>query len=81
MAPHTPVVVPRQQRRGDRPDGTLDEVEREVARTAELVLRLTALADRYAAHPASAERVALMRATASMGRRALAEIAAEPQTL
>ena len=76
MAPHTP-VVPRQQRRGPL-DGSLEAVEREVARTAELVLRLTALADRYATHPASAERVALMRATASLGRQALAEIAAEP---
>lgn len=76
MAPPPP-AVPRQLRRGGRPD-VLDAVEREVARTAELVLRLTALADRYAAHPASAERVALMRATASLGRRALADIAAEP---
>ena len=77
MAPHTP-VVPRQQRRSGPLDSSLDAVEREVARTAELVLRLTALADRYAARPASAERVVLMRATASLGRKALREIAAEP---
>ena len=78
MAPRTPVVVPRQLRRPGPMDSSLDRVEREVARTAELVLRLTALADRYAMQPASAERVALMRATAAMGRRALVEIAAEP---
>ena len=74
MAPHVPVLVPRQQRRDD----PLARVEREVARTAELVLRLTALADRYAHHAASAERVALMRATVQEGRRVLEEIAAEP---
>lgn len=81
MAPHTPVVVPRQQRRGSRLDTTLDAAEREVARTAELVLRLTALADRYDAHPDSTERVALMRATASLGQQALLDIAAEPMAI
>lgn len=78
MAPQPPVVVPRQQRRSSRPARSLDAVEREVARTAELVLRLTALADRYAQHPTSAERVALLRSTAALGRRALLEIVAEP---
>jgi hypothetical protein len=74
MTEHLPRVVPRQVRRR-LPH---DEVEREVARTAELVLRLTALADRYDTHPASRERVVLLRATAALARRALLELAAEP---
>ncbi|MCW2679652.1 MAG: hypothetical protein JWM62_1053 [Frankiales bacterium] len=74
MALQTPGLVPHQTRRSI----PLDDVEREVARTAELVLRLTALADRYAGRPESAERVALMRSTASLGREALVQIAAEP---
>lgn len=78
MAPHTPVAVPHQPRRGDALDLPVTAVEREVTRTAELVLRLTALADRYADQPASAERVALIRATAALGCKALEDIAAEP---
>lgn len=75
MPSSDPVLVPRQQRRAGDP---VDAVEREVARTADLVLRLTALAERYAARPDSADRVALMKATASMGRRSLVDLAAEP---
>ena len=74
MAPHVPVFVPRQQRRDD----PLARVEHEVARTAELVLRLTALADRYAHHSANADRVALLRATVMEACRVLEEIATEP---
>lgn len=77
MAPPDPVVVPRQQRRAGSAD-PLAAVEREVARTAGLVLSLTALADRYATRPGSAERVDLMRVTAALGRQALVELAAEP---
>lgn len=74
MPEHLPQGVPRQVRRR-LPH---DEVEREVARTAELVLRLTALADRYATHPESGERVVLLRGTADLARRALLELAGEP---
>ena len=75
MAPHDPVVVPPQQRRRNPPEPSLAHVEREVARTAELVLRLTALADRYEAEALSDERVALMRETVLRGQQALADIA------
>jgi hypothetical protein len=71
MTPHAP-LVPRQGRRS----GPDDDVEREVARTAELVLQLTALADRYEAARLSRDRVALMRATVLRGQRALADLAA-----
>lgn len=56
----------------------LDDLEDEVARTAELVLRLTALAERYALRTGSSERVALLRTAAELGRRALLDLAAEP---
>lgn len=72
MPPHTPLVVPRQARRTP----AVDELEREVARTAELILRLTGLADRYEAAALSGERVALMRQTVLQGQRALAALAA-----
>lgn len=76
MSEQPGVTVPRQDRRRVPAAGA--DLEREVARTAELVLRLTALAERYAVHPGSGERVALLRATAALGRRALLELAAEP---
>lgn len=70
MAPHIP--GPRRAR------PSLDDVEGEVARTAGLVLHLTALAERYARHAGSAQRVELMLAAADLGRRSLVELADEP---
>lgn len=70
MAAHIP--GPRRARQA------LDDDEREVARTADLVLHLTSLAERYDSRSGSAERVALLRATASVARRALVQLAAEP---
>ena len=68
MTKNTRVHVPRQlSRRG----GDLDELERAVARTADLVLKLTSLADRYELEARSAERVATMREAAQRGRRVL----------
>lgn len=52
-----------------------EEVERDVARTADLVLKLAALADRYEAGSASAERVAAMQEVVRRGRRRLAALA------
>lgn len=72
MSPDTPVVLPRQQRRS----APVDDLEREVARTAELVLRLTALADRYESAALSGERVRVMRQAVLRGQRALAALAA-----
>lgn len=65
-------LVPRQTRRPAR----LDDVEQEVARTADLVLKLTALADRYDGASDSARRVRVLRETADRGRRALVQLAA-----
>ncbi len=75
MAPHLPLAVPRQQRRS----APLDDLEQEVARTAELVLRLTALADRYEAAALDRDRIALMRDAVLRGQRALGDIAREQQ--
>ena len=74
MTEQLPPSVPRQLRWRV----PLADVEGEVARTADLVLRLTALADRYATHSDNGERVALLRATAAQARRALLDLAAEP---
>jgi hypothetical protein len=66
------VTVPRQERR----TAPLDDVEQEVARTCELVLRLASLADRYEAAALGRDRVALMRETVLQGQQALAALAA-----
>ena len=52
-----------------------EEVERDVARTADLVLKLAALAERYEAGSASAERVAAMQEAVRRGRWQLAALA------
>ena len=52
-----------------------DEVERDVARTADLVLKLAALAERYEGGADSRERDATMREAVSRGRRHLAALA------
>jgi hypothetical protein len=52
-------------------------VERAVARTADLVLKLTALADRYELGSASRERITAMRDAAARGRVALLGLVAE----
>ena len=68
MTSNSRVHVPRQLRRGTE---EIDEVERAVARTADLVLKLTALADRYEPDARNAERVAAMREAVQRGRRSL----------
>ncbi len=73
MTPHLP-RVPRQARRLAAP---LDAGEQDVARTADLVLKLTALADRYEGGAGSPDRVALMLHTARRAREALLALAAE----
>ena len=50
-------------------------VGQNVARTADLVLKLAALAERYESRTGSADRVAAMRDVVSRGRRQLAELA------
>lgn len=49
----------------------VDDLERAVARTADLVLKLAALADRYETSAASAERIAALRDAVRRGRDAL----------
>ena len=49
----------------------VDDLERAVARTADLVLKLAALAERYEATASSAERVAALREAIKRGRDAL----------
>jgi hypothetical protein len=73
MAPRTRVVVPRQ----GRGPTTLDELERAVASTADLVLKLTALAERYELGSGSRERVTALREVASRGRTALLRLVTE----
>ena len=63
-----PLVLPRQ--RSAEPD-----VEREVARTADLVLKLSALADRYESTRADPQRVARMRAAVERGLHAVDDVA------
>jgi hypothetical protein len=65
--------VPRQ----GRPPDPLDELERAVARTADLVLKLSTLADRYDRGDGSAERVVRLRDAVRRGRDALLALAAE----
>ena len=65
------MVVPSQ----GRSPAALDEVEQAVARTADLVLKLTALAERYEGGQASAARVQRMREAADAGRQALDRLA------
>jgi hypothetical protein len=71
--------VPRQ----GRPPDPLDELERAVARTADLVLKLSTLADRYDRYDrydrgdGSAERVVRLRDAVRRGRDALLALAAE----
>lgn len=48
-----------------------DDLERAVARTADLVLKLAALAERYETSAASAERVAALREAVRRGHDAL----------
>lgn len=48
-----------------------DDLERAVARTADLVLKLAALAERYESSAASAERVAALREAVRRGHDAL----------
>lgn len=71
MSPHSPAAVPRQDRRTT----AYDDLEREVARTAELVLRLTALADRYEARALGREQVALIRGTVLRAQQAIVRAA------
>ena len=52
-----------------------DDVERDVARTADLVLKLASLAERYESGAGSAERVAAMKEAVARGRRRLAALA------
>ena len=52
-----------------------EEVERDVARTADLILKLAALAERYESLSASPDRVAAMREVVLRGRRQLATLA------
>lgn len=59
--------VPQQGRPAD--------VEQEVSRTADLVLKLAALAERYEAGGGSAERVAMLGEAVRRGRRQLADLA------
>lgn len=68
MTSTTPLPVPLQ--RTPEPD-----VEHEVARTADLVLKLAALADRYESARADPQRVARMRAAVERGRQALVDVA------
>lgn len=71
MTRPTRLDVPRQ----GRLPAPLDEVERAVARTADLVLKLSALAERYERLGAAAERVLSLRGTVERGRRALLDLA------
>lgn len=48
-----------------------DDTERMVARTADLVLKLSALLERYESCAASAERLATLREAVGRGRHAL----------
>ena len=48
-----------------------DDLERAVARTADLVLKLASLAERYEATASSAERVAVLREAMSRGQASL----------
>lgn len=48
-----------------------DDTERMVARTADLVLKLASLAERYETSAASAERVAALRKAVRLGRDSL----------
>lgn len=48
-----------------------DDIERMVARTADLVLKLAALAERYETSAASAERIAALRDAVRRGRDSL----------
>ena len=48
-----------------------DDVEHDVARTADLVLKLASLAERYEAGSASADRIAAMKEVVMRGRRQL----------
>lgn len=48
-----------------------DDLERAVARTADLVLKLAALAERYEASGAGADRIAALRAAVRKGRDSL----------
>lgn len=72
MTLSTWLTVPRQRRL----PAPLDELERTVARTADLVLKLAALADRYERVGAAADRVDRLRDTAERGRRSLLDLAA-----
>lgn len=67
------LLVPRQ----GRPPNPLDELERAVARTADLVLKLSSLADRYDRGDGTAERVQQLRNAVRRGRDALLALAAE----
>ena len=71
MTQQTSDLVPRQSRRHC---DDLTGVENEVARTADLVLKLTALADRYDGGDTTADRVRLLRETAARGCQALADL-------
>lgn len=49
----------------------VDDLERAVARTADLVLKLASLAERYETSAASAERIAALRDAVRRGRDSL----------
>ena len=57
------------------PQASPQDLERDVARTADLVLKLSALVERYESTADSAERVAAMREVMRRGRRQLAALA------
>lgn len=59
----------------ERVDDAVADVEQAAARNADLVLKLTALADRYEHGDVPPERVALLRETADRARRVLADLA------